>query len=106
MLNEEIEKFEKLTGHSANYYSMEFLGGFWFGYDTASKEEKPQGEWQKVGKYACECSICGESVCGDFMNFCPNCGALMKNSQIPEAVVRRAIKTKKDGQAPQQNETK
>ena len=42
------------------------------------KAERPQGEWQKVGKYACECSICGESVCGDFMNFCPNCGADMR----------------------------
>lgn len=40
--------------------------------------ERPQGKWQKVGKYACECSICGESVCGDFMNFCPNCGADMR----------------------------
>lgn len=38
MLNEEIKKFEELTGHSANDYSMEFLGGFWFGYDTAKKE--------------------------------------------------------------------
>lgn len=40
--------------------------------------KQPQGEWQKVGKYACECSICGEIVCGDFMNFCPNCGADMR----------------------------
>lgn len=39
---------------------------------------RPQGEWQKVGKFAYECSICGESVCGDFLNFCPNCGAKMK----------------------------
>lgn len=43
---------------------------------------RPQGKWQKVGKYACECSICGESVCGDFMNFCPNCGADMRKGSF------------------------
>ena len=54
MLNEEIKKFEELTGHSANDYSMDFLGGFWFGYDTA----RPQGEWILVSERMPKENIC------------------------------------------------
>lgn len=109
MLNEEIKKFEELTGHSANDYSMEFLGGFWFGYDTASNEERPQGEWlllrtnyEDSGNNFYECSICHFSdihVDSAEVPFCWHCGARMKNGKIPEVLARRAIKTKKDGQA-------
>jgi len=44
-------------------------------YLIALHNKRPQGEWIKIGKYTCECSRCGESVCGNLLNFCPNCGA-------------------------------
>jgi len=53
----------------AKQYSLGFQDGYLTG------KEKPQGEWIKIGKYTCECSRCGESVCGNLLNFCPNCGA-------------------------------
>ena len=66
-----------------NYDRQQYEKGY---ADAKAEYQRPQGKWQKVGKYACECSICGESVCGDFMNFCPNCGAKMVSSEKTQEV--------------------
>ena len=41
MLNEEIRKFEELTGKNANDFSIAYVGGFLDGYD---KGEDPNND--------------------------------------------------------------
>lgn len=46
-------------------------------------EAKPvvHGEWDFIGDYDCRCSVCGEEYCigpNEDYNFCPNCGADMR----------------------------
>ncbi len=65
------------------------------------KLTRPHGEWVDnvfIGGYVCNNCNAGYNT-NPKSPFCPICGAWMKNGQIPEAVARRAIKTKKDGQA-------
>lgn len=67
----------------------------------AAADNLPQGEWLEnvfIGGYICNNCNAGYNT-NPKSPFCPICGAWMKNGQIPEAVARRAIKTKKDGQA-------
>lgn len=49
MINEEIRKFEELTGKNANDFSIAYVGGYLDGYDKG-KAEAPA---QKLG-----CEIC------------------------------------------------
>lgn len=48
MLSEDIAKFEKLTGHKASDYPMDYIGGFWFGYKTAKAEATPPDKWVPI----------------------------------------------------------
>ena len=46
-------------------------------------EAKPvvHGEWDFIGDYDSRCSVCGEEYCigpNEDYNFCPNCGADMR----------------------------
>jgi len=85
--------------HDATQYSTGYQDGFL----EAKKlfTERPQGEWLEnvfIGGYICNNCNAGYNT-NPKSPFCPICGAWMKNGQIPKAVARRAIKTKKDGQA-------
>lgn len=53
-------------------------------YDLAIKalEKRPQGEWKETDfpeSALCECSVCGFDLGAYSFNFCPNCGADMRN---------------------------
>ena len=48
------------------------------GYIVGLSETK-KGKWNKCG-WAVECSICGEDFPFDIHNFCPNCGADMREA--------------------------
>ena len=46
------------------------------------KSDRPRGEWIELDDYYCKCSNCeiiGVPEIG-YANYCPNCGAKMKNS--------------------------
>lgn len=41
MINEEIQKFESLTGNNANDFSISYVGGYLDGYEKGKQELKP-----------------------------------------------------------------
>jgi hypothetical protein len=50
--------------------------------DLPSAERK--GEWKNVGFLTAECSVCGTQFHElEYTNFCPNCGADMREEDIP-----------------------
>lgn len=59
--------------------------------EAQTVEERPHGEWIITGGYrpSYKCSICGYSYSSNFIysanfiehNFCPNCGAKMKEGE-------------------------
>lgn len=85
MLNEEIQKFESLTGKNANDFSIAYVGGFLDGYDEG-KAEAPalnsKGEWLEynaTGKKQYMCSKCGmKEKNPKIARYCYWCGAKMK----------------------------
>jgi len=82
----------------ANYFKDEcdvntsikqaFEKGFRIGVKKGANMNRPQGKWVNVkisisGDSSAECSLCGAVVHNNFsntINFCPNCGADMRES--------------------------
>ena len=63
----------------------DYQKGYQDGYKDA-KEEQPQGEWNRIdyplkakrNVIIYTCNLCGEISDSNKYNFCPNCGAKMK----------------------------
>ena len=45
---------------------------------TIGSEPVKHGRWRGVGMGDYSCSICGEEISGNYHNYCPNCGADMR----------------------------
>ena len=43
-------------------------------------EERPHGEWNYIQAGMCVCPFCGAYPHKDYKNFCPNCGADMREA--------------------------
>lgn len=46
-------------------------------------EERPQGEWNYIQAGMPICPFCGAEPHKHYKNFCPNCGADMRNTEKP-----------------------
>lgn len=74
-----MEKYQKSYEFNIPYYrkTIEYL------------EQRPHGEWKKepltdnTAWYVC--SVCGDKVCCQGNNFCPNCGADMRKEGDSDA---------------------
>lgn len=67
------------------------------GYADAKKLfERPHGEWENCGGIFCaRCSVCKEVAYETAGNFCPNCGADMRNKKDDLAEIIEAVQSVK-----------
>lgn len=45
---------------------------------TVDAEPVRHGKWIKTGSFTCECSECNHRTVESYANYCPNCGADMR----------------------------
>ena len=60
-------------------YIIDIHGEIEGDYEILGKyEERPHGKWVNISGFASECSICKTCEIFPNFNFCPNCGADMR----------------------------
>lgn len=96
-----FEKVGKIKPKNKSEY--ELLGKFMNMITYSPTVERPHGEWKKDGFFAI-CSKCGHELqhyelVVSRLNFCPNCGADMRDKKDDLVEIIEAVQSIKEGEA-------